>query len=79
MLVFEDDIKGDLIWMMTNIRKSGPTTQRRSLGIDDLQFDSLCLLMAQVAKSTLSFCFMGRLGQEKLPYAKASRRRSRFA
>jgi hypothetical protein len=79
MLVFEDDIKEDLIWMMTNIRKCGPRTQRKSFGIDVLQFDSLGLLMAQVAKSTLSFCFMGRLGQEKHPYAKASRRRSQFA
>jgi hypothetical protein len=79
MLVFEDDIKGDLIWMMTNIRKSGSKTQRRSLDINVLQFDSHGLLMAQVAKSTLSFCFMGHLGQEKHPYAKASRRRSQFA
>jgi hypothetical protein len=79
MLVFEDEIKGDLIWMMTNIRRSGSRTRRRSLDVDVLQFDSLGLLTAKVAKSTHSFCSMGRLGQEKLLYAKVSRRRSQSA
>ncbi len=79
MLVFEDDIKGDLIWMMTNIRKSGLKMKRRSLGIDVLQLDSLGLWMAKVVKSTHLFCCMDRLVQERVLYAKASHRRSRFA
>lgn len=47
MLVFEDDIKGDLLWMMTNIRKygAGVLNGRES---DMLQFDFL--VMAEVVK-----------------------------
>jgi hypothetical protein len=48
--VFEDDIKGELIWMMTNIRKSRRGANGREAGFDMLQFGSLSVLMAKVVK-----------------------------